>query len=83
MVVQLIEKFELQADLEIRRKILDPNDIGVHKWMFHWALTKCIEPKVHSQSTFMHQEAEIFWHLFIQNNRVNLAWVVVENMSAN
>lgn len=55
----LIETFKLQEDLEIRSKILHPKELGIPKQMFHWALMKCIKPKIHSQTRSTHQETEV------------------------
>lgn len=45
---KLIEKCKAQEDLEIVTKVLDPNGLGAIRCIFHWALTKCVKPKVHS-----------------------------------
>lgn len=55
-MVNLLDKFKVQLDVEIKTKVLDLNDLRVMKSMFHWALVKCIKPKVHSQTTFMRAE---------------------------
>lgn len=58
----LIAKFKSQVDSEIKTKILDLNDMGIQKQMFHWALTKCIKTKVHSQTTFTWHKTEVVWN---------------------
>lgn len=73
-----IERFKVQPDLESRTKVLDPNDIGVYKRMFYWALTKCIKPKSYSQSTFTRKEKEIIYNLFVLNKDVNFVWIVLK-----
>lgn len=53
IIRKLIKKFMVQEDMEIVAKVLEPNALGVEKWMFQWALTKCIKLKVHSQLTIV------------------------------
>lgn len=47
VVEELLAKFRVQSDVEINTKVLHPNDLGVHKRTFHWALAKSITLKVH------------------------------------
>lgn len=51
ILCKLIEKCKAQLNLEMVTKVLDLNDLGLVRCMFHWALTKSIKPKGHSQST--------------------------------
>lgn len=56
----LLDKFKVQPNLDIRTKVLDPNVLGIQKWMFHWALTNSIKPEVHLQTTFTRVKTEVF-----------------------